>query len=289
MKETCPDRGKLLLLLAGELSDENAREVEAHIGSCSACEEAASALRGVTGALLRARRRGASALSTESGATRVGGGCPGAETLAGYIDGSLEEEAAADVEGHITKCAACMSEVADLWSVIGPPDRDAPDSAAASALARLEAEATTAVVLWAKRSLKVVRGFASGLIEEMSEGLRTSPDPAPALARSSTREVALRWRSKGGVEFVGIVRDEGEELSLTGRLTTDGVRAAAASVALSSELGARGPESLDADGRFGPWSLGPGDNILRLTGLPVEAGGAAKLVVRLEKTDDSVE
>ena len=79
----------------------------------------------------------------------------------------------------------------------------------------------------------------------------------------------------------GVVRAEGRAPSLTCRVTVEGTPAVAVSAVLSSDEVTTGPESLDADGRFGPWPLGPGENILRLTGLPAEAGDTAQLVILL--------
>ena len=58
---------------------------------------------------------------------------------------------------------------------------------------------------------------------------------------------------------------------------------------LSSDEVTTGPESLDADGRFGPWPLARGENVLRLTGLPAQAGGRAQLVVVLAELGEEPE
>ena len=110
--------------------------------------------------------------------------------------------------------------------------------------------------------------------------------PAMAVARSGSDEVRLEW-SSGETKLVGLVRNEGT-VSLTGRVTVGEAPAAAASVALSSDAGLRGPESPDGDGRFGPWPLSGGRNVLRLSGVEAEAGGAVDLVIEVE-ADGAVE
>jgi anti-sigma factor RsiW len=215
--------------------------------------------------------------------------CPRGAIIAGYVDGSLGVSEIAEVERHITSCGSCLTEVADLWSMVGPADHDAPDSVVAAVLARLGKESRTAVLRWAERSLELVRDFASGLAEEVSVGLGPGPEPAVAVSRMPAGEVRLHWSGVGGADLEGIVRDEGGGASLTGRVTVGGAPAVSTSAALCSAASTRGPESVDVDGRFGPWPLSRGGNVLHLTGLPEEAGGAADLVVLLESSEDSKE
>ena len=163
----------------------------------------------------------------------------------------------------------------------GPAEFDAPDSAVAHVLSRLAGESRTAVLRWAERTVELVRDFAGGLADGVGSALTPDLVPAVALSRSQGSEVRLHWES-GGAVFEGVARAGGDAISLTGRVTVAGAPASATSATLSSAAPTRGPESLDADGRFGPWPLSPGENTLRLTGLPLEAGGTAELIVRVD-------
>ncbi len=284
MSETCPGREALLLCVEGELSAGEAEEVFRHIAGCPRCEEVMSGLLVLTAALRRARRGGAAGLDAEaSGPSR--GACPDKEEIAAYADRSLETGEAAEVERHLVSCGSCLSELADLWSMSGPPDHDAPDRAVADVLARLAGESRTAVLRWAERSIELVRGFASRLADD-ARGPALTPALSAALSRSRGHEVRLHWSGGGGVAFEGIARADEGGVSLTGRVTVGGAPAATTSAALVSSAVVRGPESLDADGRFGPWPLSGGRNTLRLTGLPAEADGAAELVVRLDESGE---
>ncbi len=49
-----------------------------------------------------------------TGVTRVTGSCPNLETVASYVDGTLEEPARAEVEAHIAECEDCYELVAEL-------------------------------------------------------------------------------------------------------------------------------------------------------------------------------
>ncbi|MFH1689422.1 MAG: zf-HC2 domain-containing protein [Candidatus Eisenbacteria bacterium] len=292
MNETCPGRETLLLHTEGELSGREADDVSEHVARCPDCEEAVSRLRVLTAALRRAGEPEGRSRAADPDAplgSLFSGECPGAEAIAGYADGSLETGAAAEVEKHLVSCGACLSEVADLWSMSGPAEHDAPDSAVAAVLARLGNESRTAVLRWAERSIELVRDFASGLADDVSRGLVLGPAPAAAVSRSSGQEVRLHWSGGGGAVLEGIARAERGGVSLTGRVTVGGAPGASTSAALSSAAVRKGPESLDADGRFGPWPLSYGTNLLRLTGLPPEARGAEELVIQVDVAEDGEE
>ena len=176
-------------------------------------------------------------------------------------------------------CRTCLSLVADLWAMSRAGGHDAPDRAVARVLARLESDSRTAVLRWAERSVELVRDFASSWA---AGGISTLvAEPALATSRSSGTGARLHWSGQGGAVVEGVVRTDGRAASLTCRVTVDGTPAAAVSAVLSSDSVTNGPESVDADGRFGPWPLAPGENVLRLTGLPAEATGVAELVVVL--------
>jgi hypothetical protein len=215
-----------------------------------------------------------------TGASRSGS-CPDTATIAGYIDGSLDGGRAGEVEKHLVSCRTCLGLVADLWAMSGVAEHDAPDGVVARVLARLEGESRTAVLRWTERSIELVRDFASAWAGGTGRAPVFLPEPATATSRSSGTEVRLHWSGEGGAAVEGVVRAEGRAPSLTCRVTVEGTPAVAVSAVLSSGKVTTGPESLDADGRFGPWPLARGENVLRLTGLPAKAGGSAQLVVVL--------
>jgi hypothetical protein len=163
----------------------------------------------------------------------------------------------------------------------GVAEHDAPDSVVAGVLARLGCESRTAVLRWTERSIELVRDFASAWAGGAGRAPVFLPEPAMATSRVSGTEVRLHWSGEGGSAMEGVVRAEGRAPSLTCRVTVEGTPAVAVSAVLSSDEVTTGPESPDADGRFGPWPLGRGDNVLRLTGLPAKAGGTVQLMVVL--------
>ncbi|MCK4409214.1 MAG: hypothetical protein KAW67_03970, partial [Candidatus Eisenbacteria sp.] len=242
-------------------------------------------LEGVGGPAAFLSRMGLAATTGSSGL----GTCPDAGTIAGYVDGSLEGDRAGEVERHVVSCRTCLGLAADLWAMSGAEGHDAPDRVVARVLARLESDSRTAVLRWAERSIELVRDFASSWAEGAGGAPAFVADPAVATSRSSGSGVRLHWSGEGGAVVEAVVRGYGRAASLTCRVTVDGSPAAAVSAVLSSDSVTTGPESLDADGRFGPWPLVPGDNVLRLTGLSAEAGDVAELVVVLAATVDEPE
>jgi anti-sigma factor RsiW len=284
MERTCPDRPTLLLFVEGGLGTAEADEVAAHVRTCEVCGGAVSEIRNLTGALRKAAVE-SSVSGAAPGDLRRKEDCPEPVRIAAYVDGSLDADAAARMERHIVACRTCRAEAADLWYMMGPEEHDAPDRAVAAALARLNSDACTAVLRWAGRSLELVRGFASSLAEAVAEA-GPGPQPAAATARSAGSEATLLWTGDEGAQLVGAVRAEGDSVSLTGRVTVGGAPASATSAGLSSAGAVRGPESLDADGRFGPWPLSPGRNLLRLTGLPGGTGSAELVVMVIGAHED---
>jgi anti-sigma factor ChrR (cupin superfamily) len=284
MERTCPDRSALLLFVEGELGAGEADKIAAHVGTCPVCGGAVSEMRTLTDELRRAG--GTNVLSgsrhDESGRTAD---CPEPVRIAAYVDGSLDAGTAALVERHVVSCRTCLAEVADLWHMMGPENHDASEGAVAAALALLETDARTAVLRWAEQSLELVRGFASSLAT-VAGAADAELVPAAATSRSAGGEARLLWSGEAGAELVGAVRSEGDTVSLTGRVTVRGAPAIATSAGLSSAEAVRGPESLDADGRFGPWPLSPGRNLLRLTGLPGRSGSAELVVMVIGAQED---
>jgi anti-sigma factor RsiW len=289
MRRSCPDKEKLLLYVEGELTGRDAEEVDSHVADCESCEEIVSGLRAMAAVLRGAGLRstgGPGALLSRTGSGGVtdascSANCPDAAAIAGYVDGSLEKGPAGEVEEHLMSCRRCFSEVADLWAMSGAAEPDASDRAVAGVLARVEGESRIAVLRWSERSIQLVRDFASAWMGVTGGAPVFLAEPAMATGRSSGREVRLHWSGAGGAAVEGLVRADDPAPSLTCRVTVAGTPAATASAVLSSDGVRTGPESLDADGRFGPWPLARGENVLQLTGLPAEAGGSARLIVVL--------
>ncbi len=289
MRESCPDKETLLLYAEGELTGHEAEEVGSHVADCEICAETVSGLRALAAVLRRTGLRSAGGPGVTSSRTDSGGltgasrsaSCPDAATIAGYVDGSLDGGRAGEVEKHLVSCRTCLGLVADLWAMSGVAEHDAPDSVVASVLTRLEGESRTAVLRWTERSIELVRDFASAWAGGAGRAPVFLPEPAMATSRGSGTEVRLHWSGGGGAAVEGVVRAEGRAPSLTCRVTVEGTPAVAVSAVLSSDEVTTGPESLDADGRVGPWPLARGENVLRLTGLPAKAGGSAQLVVVL--------
>ena len=280
MRRRCPDKEKLLLHAEGELKGRAGEEVASHVADCEACAETVKSLHALASALRRAGAETGSSYSDR---------CPDAATVAGYADGTLEGDRARDVERHVVSCRTCLGLVADLWAMSGAREHDASDGVVGRVLARLESDSRTAVLCWAERSIELVRDFASSWAAGAGRVPAFVAEPALATSRSSGTGVRLHWRGAGGAVVEAVVGAHGRAASLTCRVTVDGSPAAAVSAVLASGSVTTGPESLDADGRFGPWPLAPGENVLRLTGLSAEVGGAAELVVVLAAPADEPE
>ncbi len=297
MRRSCPDKEKLLLYAEGELTGRDAEEVDSHVADCETCDETVSGLRAMAAVLRRAGMRstsgpGAVLSRTDSGGTdgtSCSASCPDAVTIAGYVDGSLEKGCAGEVEEHLVSCRTCSGLVADLWAMSGAAEYDASDSAVAGVLARLEQESRIAVLRWTERSIELLQDFASAWMDVAGGAPVFLQEPAMATSRSSRSEVRLHWSGAGGSIVEGVVRIEGRAPSLTCRVTVEGTPPATVSAVLSSDEVTTGPESLDADGRFGPWPLARGENVLQLTGLPAEAGGSARLIVVLAASGEEPE
>ena len=272
MSEHCPDTGRLLLYLAGELDDEGTRSVREHVSSCAQCATLATSLERLTGHL----RESAPVPAVRSGE------CLETEALAAYADGTLPAQRADDVEAHLAGCDACLREVGDLMRLAGPAEYDAPDASVSRVLNRLSEDSRTAVVRWGERSLSVVRGFASAVASGLAEGVGAPAERAFAVARDGGASAALAWSGDQGSEVLGLLEISRGEVSLTGRVVCCGNGARAVSVSLSSDAGRRGPESPDGAGTFGPWPVERGRNVLRLTGLPESPRDPVELVLQVE-------
>ncbi len=57
--------------------------------------------------------------------------CPDANTLAGYLDGTLSEKERARIEAHLADCPECAAAVDELRDLLVPAASDAPSAPAA--------------------------------------------------------------------------------------------------------------------------------------------------------------
>lgn len=254
-----PGGDRLLLFAEGLLDSRESRAVSDHVRSCERC---ATALELISHMLADLRKAGAPRARVRSRP------CPTGDELACYADGTLPREAVAHIESHLSSCAACLAEVADLWAMAGPETEDAKDASVRRVIERLEREPATAVVRLAGRALEIVRGFTE---PEAGTGSEAAGGLVPALARAGARpssETSLRWAHESGAEITGMLQIIRGAPALTGRVTRGGAPMASASVMLTTDQSRHGPESLDSHGYFGPWPLAEGSNILRVTGLP---------------------
>lgn len=246
------------MYLEGTLDGVEAGAMAGHVGACPRCRVLLGELREATA---RMREAGASEGPPCD--------CPDWEMVAAYADGLLGPAEAAEAERHIAGCDDCLAFLSDLWSP--------PDAGAASASRELEArvllalarEARTAVIRWERGAATLVKGFSRAL-----EGMtprRGEPNPELAFARGPAT-LRVGWSGPGGLALeCGIGQASGRP-TLVGRITTDGKAARAVSAMLRSGGSALGPESADAEGRFGPWPLADGLNELVLTGAGLPDG-----------------
>jgi len=271
MGSGCPTGETLVLHVEGELDERERDAIARHLSECPVCAGAVASLTRLTGLLRRASER-----------DRSGPGvCPRGEAAAAYADGSLGPEESRAFEHHLAGCQACLAEVADLWRLEGPQTIDVPETVVGRVLERLNAGGARAAIRWAERSLTLVTGFA----DHLGEALAT-PEPVPAAARAGGAEVNLRWSGEGTVCHLRL-RVEAGGPTVTGLLTdAEGLPERGLSVGLRSEAGDRGPESTDAGGRFGPWTLATGDNAITLRGVGVERGIELLLAIEGDGNED---
>lgn len=268
MSNDCPGREELLRFVEQTLDEPAARSVREHIASCDACRAELESIARITGLLRSARSL------ARTGEERA---CGRGTELAAYADGGLSEEDARAFEKHLAGCASCMAELADLWALEGPADRDVRDAVVNRTLGRLTDEGRTAIVRLRDRVVELVEGFAGTLADA------TAPDSVPvAVSRAAPERVDLSWKDESGLRVEAVVEAHEDRVLLTGRIGLPSGSPAAVSASLSSGGGHTvGPESLDAAGRFGPWRLSSGSNTLRFSGspLPTERGLELKIEV----------
>ncbi len=257
----CPPRERLLAHIEGLESEVERAETERHLGDCASCLEEVASLAAITGVL-----RGAAAKSADAGAV-----CSKSDELLAYADGRLEPSIAAEFEKHLIHCRSCLGELADLWAMSGPYEYDVGPEVVALVAKRLAEERRTLLVRISEKTLTAVRAVGAS-IEELA-GWSVVPDiPAVAAARSDCCKVHLLWEEESGITVKYVLEWSLGSVELTGRVMSAKGPVEAISVALASKDDARGPDSPDSEGRFGPWKLARGQNTISLSGTPIAGG-----------------
>jgi anti-sigma factor RsiW len=272
----CVDGATLILLAAGELNSDDRRAAEEHLATCEECRNAFQELKRVGEVLAGVRGR------TVAAGITPGRDCPEGEQLAAYADGSLDGHRAAAIEEHLASCRSCLAEVADLWKLVGPETHDATDATVAAVLDRLESDSRTAVVRLTERVLEVLQGFGACAADAVTALGAAAGEPALAASRAAGGPVKLEWEGSSGEKVEAELTRGGSGLQLTGRVTLDGRPTPAVSVSISGAAGTCGPETPDASGRFGPWPLAEGRNVMTFSGLTSDAGERTALTVVVE-------
>ncbi len=260
MSGECPAGERLLAYLEGAADEEETASVERHLADCRSCTLLAERM-----------KRSLDILRDLGERRRRGDECPQWASVIAYAERHLDDDEAAGTLRHIEECPDCLGFLADLWSDEGctvPASARAVEDRVFSTLA---AEGRTAVVRWVDGAATLVRGFARALDEATrSAGVNLVPAPAPMRGAKPLR---LGWSGPGGLGLECEIREAAGGPTVLGRLSAAGSTLRAASAMLRSAGSTRGPESLDAAGRFGPWPLSPGTNRLILSGAGLPEGG----------------
>ena len=286
VRSKCPSGDVLHAFAEGLLDPPDRGDVETHLDGCESCRRRLREIVELS-RTLRAHGRDRAPVAVDRPDGGLGASserCPDDEILAAYADGSLDGRRAAQVEGHLARCAPCLTEVADLTSLAGAAERNAPDRRVERVLARLDQERRTAVVRLAERSVELIRDFARAGLSGVGGGPFDAPAPAFATARSGRAPIRLLWSGDGGLEVECEIRRAARGATLMGRVTAGGAPARATSVTLVTPGETWGPESPDPGGRFGPWPLAAGRNRLVLAG-GTEDDGAVELSIEVEADD----
>lgn len=271
MSELCPAPGDLLAYAEGATEDAASEAVARHVQNCDDCARRLREMRALTKLLRAGARPG-----------EPGSDCANWELVAAYAEGSVSGIEAERVERHIAACPVCLAMLAELWLTESGPSTARTRDVERRVIAALAREAKTAVVSWRDGVATLLRGFAAALEEAETVLAGGPPEPVPALARGS-RAVRFGWTGADGLSLECEVKDLGGRPALVGRVTKSEEPATAVSASLRGGRTSRGPESLDEEGRFGPWPLDDGQNELILTGTPV-TGGRLELALELVRS-----
>jgi anti-sigma factor ChrR (cupin superfamily) len=257
----CPPRERLLAHIEGLESEVERSEMERHLHNCRSCSEEVAILMAITDAL-----RGEAGTSAAPDTI-----CSRSDELLAYADGALDPSVAAEFEEHLVHCRSCLRELADVWAMGGPDEADAGPEAVAGVMRRLAEERRTVLVRISETTLIAVRTVAASI--DNVAGWSVIPDlPAAAAARSRRRMLRLLWREEGGITVEYVLERSRGFIELTGRVKNAEGPAPAISVAVANNESARGPQSPDSAGRFGPWKLAPGQNTILLSGTSIADG-----------------
>jgi hypothetical protein len=270
---SCPSGAVLLSFLERVLERGEEALIEEHVSHCADCAERLVGLERLTATLRSAR----------AVPTRSGRGCPDAETLASYADGSMSAQGRDEIEEHLAGCGACLSEVADVWAMGGEEIADAPEAAVSRVLERLDAEGRAAVLEWTAGALSVIRDFAHGLAARAVDAGAEAILATAAVRAVGSGPARLCWSDRGGTRLDCVVELVGGEPRLAGRVSAPDNVVKSVSVCVRGRSGVRGPESLDAHGRFGPWAVESGRNAIVLSGLPGRQEGPVELILEVKR------
>lgn len=106
---------------------------------------------------------------------RPGGQCPAEETLAAYVEGSLSEDRAAEITGHLARCGSCLPAVQALRQILAEPENENRTRIPAAAL-----ESGRRLDPARKGFMEVVVGFAKNAARVLSMSESVSGGLVPA-------------------------------------------------------------------------------------------------------------
>jgi anti-sigma factor RsiW len=274
VRERCPDGAALLALAEGRM-ETGASELERHLSECEECRREFDIVVRLTRALVEAARV----------SRPRPGSCDEGYDAAAYLSGALDRSDRLRYEHHVATCPACLDELSALMSA-RRQDAALPGAAAvAAAFKRLREEPGRIRLRVSQRTLMFVdgwitaaRGFAAGTGFE-------SRTPALSGVRSDPVPLTLRWETDGGYSFDCEVTAAPGGSELVGRVLRLGLPAADVSVSLRGAGVPHGPESLDTDGRFGPWAMATGESRLVFEALHLPRGTMAVVLELLEPAE----
>jgi DNA-binding phage protein len=167
--------------------------------------------------------------------------CPSDETFAAYLDGALEDAAAAHIESHLAECTTCRSVAAVAARTDDASNENVPETLVARARRRLAAKASRHAVVpaWAMAATVLlavgllafsrtnspqgvdVQGFdfdppttrGERLVDRRSRLPEITAPASDALVDG--HDFAVRWKPVSGARYyeVRIVDDDGDLVS----------------------------------------------------------------------------